>query len=140
MGTRADFYIGTGEKADWLGSIAWGGYPGSRVEGALTAKTADDFKEQVQALLDDDDGTKPEHGWPWPWENSHTTDYAYAWDPERGVLVSCFGSAWVPWNEYEAMSEDQIEGIEEKAADVPDMSSRSAFTTGKRSGILIIGG
>ncbi len=27
MGTRADFYTGRGQTAQWLGSIAWGGYP-----------------------------------------------------------------------------------------------------------------
>lgn len=27
MGTRADFYVGRGESAEWLGSIAWDGYP-----------------------------------------------------------------------------------------------------------------
>lgn len=27
MGTRADFYIGRGENAEWLGSIAWDGDP-----------------------------------------------------------------------------------------------------------------
>ena len=27
MGTRADFYIGKGTDAEWLGSIAWNGYP-----------------------------------------------------------------------------------------------------------------
>jgi hypothetical protein len=28
MGTRADFYIGRGTEAEWLGSVAWDGYPG----------------------------------------------------------------------------------------------------------------
>jgi hypothetical protein len=27
MGTRADFYVGRGETAEYLGSIAWDGYP-----------------------------------------------------------------------------------------------------------------
>ena len=27
MGTRADFYIGRGATAEWIGSIAWDGYP-----------------------------------------------------------------------------------------------------------------
>ena len=26
MGTRADFYVGHGKDAEWLGSIAWDGY------------------------------------------------------------------------------------------------------------------
>lgn len=27
MGTIADFYVGRGPKAEWIGSIAWDGYP-----------------------------------------------------------------------------------------------------------------
>jgi hypothetical protein len=27
MGTRADFYIGCGRDSEWIGSIAWDGYP-----------------------------------------------------------------------------------------------------------------
>ena len=27
MGTRADFYVGRGESAEWLGSVAWDGNP-----------------------------------------------------------------------------------------------------------------
>lgn len=27
MGTRADFYVGTGANAEWLGSIAYDGHP-----------------------------------------------------------------------------------------------------------------
>ena len=25
MGTRADFYVGVGKKAEWLGNVAWDG-------------------------------------------------------------------------------------------------------------------
>ena len=27
MGTRADLYIGRGTDAEWIGSVAWDGYP-----------------------------------------------------------------------------------------------------------------
>jgi hypothetical protein len=27
MGTRADFYVGRGKDAEWLGSVAFDGYP-----------------------------------------------------------------------------------------------------------------
>ena len=27
MDERADFYVGRGEDAEWLGSITWNGYP-----------------------------------------------------------------------------------------------------------------
>jgi hypothetical protein len=35
MGTRADFYVGRGPDAEWLGSVAMDGYP-SGVFGAPT--------------------------------------------------------------------------------------------------------
>src|SRR5690348_12684803 len=93
MGTRADFYIGTGEQAEWLGSIAFDGYRIDEMKKAdtssnadlsacwqiKTAKTADEFRAAVAALLAvNDDATTPDQGWPWPWETSRTTDYAYA--------------------------------------------------------------
>lgn len=27
MSTRADFYVGRGAEAEWIGSISWDGYP-----------------------------------------------------------------------------------------------------------------
>lgn len=36
MGTRADFYVGRGEQAEWLGSIAWDGNPGAIFDGDFT--------------------------------------------------------------------------------------------------------
>jgi hypothetical protein len=43
----------------------------------------------------------PENGWPWMWEDSQMTDYAYAFD-EASVHASCFGRAWFdPKNDLE---------------------------------------
>lgn len=95
MGTRADFYVGRGEQAEWIGSIAWDGYPeGLRDTAILTAPSEQDFRAAVSAeLAKRDDATTPDRGWPWPWENSHTTDYAYAFDGGT-VYASNFGHAW----------------------------------------------
>jgi hypothetical protein len=43
MGTRADFYIGRGESAEWVGSVAWDGQPSGMPEPLLTATTKGDF-------------------------------------------------------------------------------------------------
>ena len=81
MGTRADFYVGRGENAEWLGSIAWDGHPCSIAEGVLAATTEAAFRSELAAFGDHrDDWTEPALGWPWPWDTSHTTDYAYAFD------------------------------------------------------------
>ena len=45
MGTRADFYIGSGKDAEWLGSVAFDGYEwDDNADCALmTATTPDEF-------------------------------------------------------------------------------------------------
>ena len=102
MGTRADFYIGRGEKAEWIGSIAWDGYPNGKVtKKVLTAKTKNGFYAAVCDLLEEEDhhSTIPEQGWPWPWDDSNTTDYSYALD-QGTVRITQFGYGWVTYSEY----------------------------------------
>ena len=94
MGTRADFYLGRGQTAQYLGSIAWDGYPDGNPIRLLPLKDKALFLQEVQRITTEcDHGTTPEQGWPWPWENSATTDYAYAFDEDQ-VWVSCFGGPW----------------------------------------------
>jgi hypothetical protein len=131
MGTRADFYIGRGAHAEWLGSIAYDGYPDGPPQAVLSATTEPDFRERARAVITEgDDGTLPEQGWPWPWDTSSTTDYAYAFDDGK-VWLSCFGCAWV-------LSEDELETVADKAAVFPDMKDRkSAAEPGTmRSGVM----
>jgi len=131
MGTRADFYVGTGKDAEWLGSIAYDGYRVNDMKEADAKDNADfeacwaiksatnetDYRAAVVTLLSlNDDATLPADGWPWPWDDSHTTDYAYAF-----VDGSCKA---FPWG---------------KGVDWPNMKDRQNITLGKRSGLLIIG-
>lgn len=124
MGTRADFYIGTGKSAEWLGSIAYDGYcideaeqerTGDAVCWAIkTSTTPEAFRESVAKLLAmRDDATTPDQGWPWPWTDSNTTDYVYAF--VDGICKT--------FNEN---------------AEWPDMTSRQNVTLGHRSGLLIL--
>lgn len=77
MGTRADFYVGRGLNAEWLGSVAYDGHP-SRYPRILRARTEEEFRAAVAAMLKkQDDATLPPRGWPWPWNNSGTSDYGY---------------------------------------------------------------
>jgi hypothetical protein len=135
MGTRADFYIGRGKNATWLGSTAWDGYPSGVDVGILEATTDDVYRELVhEHIKNRDDGTLPEHGWPWPWNDSRTTDYSYAFD-EGKVWASCFGREWQEaskWNEqgYDTQGEK---------VEFPDMTALKNVQFGKKSGLIILG-
>lgn len=124
MGTRADFYIGTGPSAEWLGSLAYDGYRindmtevASRQNedhvacwAIKTATTEETFRKGVADLLAaNDDATLPEQGWPWPWDDSKTTDFAYAF-----VDGVCKAFSWG------------------EGAEWPDMTARKNVTYGHR--------
>lgn len=135
MGTRADFYVGRGEHAEWLGSIAYDGYPDGIDSPVLAATTEADYRSAVAAFLGEtESATLPSQGWPWPWNDSRTTDYAYALDAGK-VLASCFGGRWYLATDP-ALNEDDSE---EKVAVFPDMKARQHVTLGPRSGLLILG-
>lgn len=108
MGTRADFYVGRGTDAEWLGSIAWDGYPEGHPKKLLRADTEAKFRKRVAKLLAErKDATTVAHGWPWPWETSTTTDFAYAFDA-GAVHASCFGGPWFdPTVQYDDDEEQQ---------------------------------
>lgn len=138
MGTRADFYVGRGESAEWLGSIAWDGYPKGIADAVLGAKSEQDFRTAVeQFMAGREDATTPDMGWPWPWETSHVTDYAYAFGGDA-VHASCFGSSW-----FDPLNEPDDDGEDRKLTDdpvvFPDMSSRKNVQMGgSRSGVIFI--
>ncbi len=117
MGTRADFYVGRGKNAEWLGSIAFDGYPDApRAQAVLGATNEASFRDRVIVAVAEGDGTKPEDGWLWAWDTSHTTDYAYAFD-DGTVYISCFGCAWFK------SGEEVPEGFD-KSAVFPNMILR----------------
>lgn len=137
MGTRADFYVGRGAEAEWLGSIAWDGYPDGVAKPILRAETEGAFRESVTAFLGQrDDGTTPDQGWPWPWDDSGTTDYSYAFD-DAATHASCFGSGWWLAADEQPEDTDEVPG----SAVFPDMSAAgcSAPAGSKRSGVMVFG-
>ena len=132
MGTRADFYVGRGEKAEWLGSVAWDGYPDGMPDSIKNATEETGFRSVVATFLDGrDDATKPQDGWPWPWDTSHTTDYAYALDGGK-VHASSFGSAW-----FDPLGAEPEEESGDKSAVFPNMKDRKNVTFGRRSGMMV---
>jgi hypothetical protein len=141
MGSRADFYVGRGDKAEWLGSVAWDGYPdGFDRDGLLNAITEQQFREAVSAeLASRRDGTTPEMGWPWPWENSKTTDYAYAFDGNR-VLGCNFGCFWFDAALATEDFDQEDVRVDEAKPTFPDMTAIQKVDFGFRSGVIVIGG
>lgn len=146
MGTRADFYVGRGENSEWIGSIAWDGYPDGIVDGAtvgdakdsliFNATTEADYRREVESFFAKrQDVTRPADGWPWPWEDSCTTDYAYAFDDAK-VFASCFGSQW-----FDPMQEQPDEPDDAKKVTFPRFSKeRMAPAGSKKSGVFLIEG
>ena len=89
MPTRADFYVGQGPTAEWIGSIAYDGVPESLPRSIIEATMEHAYRWHVeQELLSRDDATLPKDGWPWPWDNSAITDFCYAFIDDR---VAVFG-------------------------------------------------
>lgn len=144
MGTRADFYVGRGKDAEWLGSIAWDGYPEGIGDGPMsrrpifTAKREATYRKRVaEFLAGRDDATLPQHGWPWPWEDSSITDFAYAFDGGR-VYAACFGYFWFdPKRAYPERKTDVKKCVFPNMR--PDKSAPLGAPIGsKASGIMVI--
>lgn len=139
MGTRADFYVGRGIDAEWLGSTAWDGYPDAKyIEALFGAMTEDEWREKVRRMLEsrDDASIAGIHGWPWPWDHSGTTDYAYTF--ETGVvLFSRCGSKWWRTDQVKESCDDENDA---KEAVFPDMSERRELAMGTaRDSIMLFG-
>lgn len=138
MGTRADFYIKktTDEKPVWVGSIAWDGHPESIDEPVLRATNETEFTNGLKAFFSErNDVTLPERGWPWPWEDSRTTDFSYILMPEGKVMASCFGHPL-----FDPFSDNDQEDTIKMVDFFPDMSAFKNVRYDKGSGLIIITG
>jgi hypothetical protein len=65
MGTRADFYVGVGPNAEWLGSVAWDGYEWQIKPDCslMKAKTEEEFRIAVKLIAEvRNDWTSVEQG------------------------------------------------------------------------------
>lgn len=151
MGTRADFYSQTSAGLEWLGSIAWDGYPEGIPARVFDVKTDEEWRERVAKFIGGrDDGTKPEQGWPWPWEDSRTSDYAYCFVGKIACFAATEGDGglrkgvWVAvddhedyWNWRDATDmkpQPKFHG----GINYPNMKDKMRVTMGDRSGLLVI--
>ena len=132
MGTRADFYIGKGKDAEWIGSVAWDGYEwGERIcnedpDDIVSAKNEQEYRDAVNDMIKNrKDGTRPDMGWPWPWDDSGTTDCTYCF-VDGGFEAFSWGEHW------NKDDEEQVEW--------PYMAeiNHSAPAGSDRSGVILI--
>ena len=117
----------------WLGSIAWDGYPQGIDAAVLAATTKEEYVREALAFMEPrDDHTHPEQGWPWPWNDSGTTDYAYTFKDGR-VVASCFGNTW-----FVAADGDPEDDEDDAHVPMPDMTAIQNLDFGKWSGVMFI--
>ncbi len=103
---------------------------------------ADRDEEQWRQCISDelgrrDDATKPDEGWPWPWDDSQTTDYAYAFDGGK-VWGSCFGHAWFEIDRSSERYGEPDSDLEDGKVVFPDMSERKNVRYDNASGAIFL--
>ena len=140
MGTRADFYVRQDNQMKWLGSKGYDGYPDGIEEKVLKSTTAEEFEAETEVFLKaEGDATFPNEGWPWPWNDSRTTDYSYIFENGK-VMASCFG--YPLFDPLEEEKEDEEESEVEEAKMIgyfPDMSQLKNVKFGsKGSGMMVV--
>jgi hypothetical protein len=141
MGTRADYYLGRGPKATWLGSTAFDGWPWGTPKPLIGVKTRRTYLKRLGQIASGkpDSFTHPEMGWPWPWDNSQTTDFAYAFD--GGVVyMSHFGSEWAVATAEKPGEDYAWPPKGDPASMLPDMAGiKNVVLGGPRSGMIMVG-
>lgn len=141
MGTRADFYLGKGKDAEWLGSIAWDGYRDGIDPQILGCTSPEAYRHAVESFLKErEDATWPKDGWPWPWDDSSISDCSYwhfdgrTWDAGLNNVYVPSSEPWPSEDEAEAKWHEGRERIE-----YPNMKDKQNVTWGKRSGVMVVG-
>lgn len=138
MGTRADFYTRKDGQMKWLGSQGWDGYPEGINEKLLGATDEAEYEQIVnQYLSNRKDATFPKDGWPWPWNDSRTTDYAYIFENGK-VMSSCFGGPLFDPLKEEEESDEEGKDNAKMEGYFPDMKDIQNSAYDNRSGALFI--
>lgn len=136
MGTRSDFYVKKEKQMEWIASKSFDGYPDGIDKHVLESKTEEEYRENLNFFFTGkDDVTLPEDGWPWPWNDSNTTNYAYIFENGK-VMASYYGG--ILFDPLIKQEEDENEDQEGVKFDFPDMSDVKNVAFGKRSGMTIV--
>lgn len=113
MGTCAQFFIGDPrnvEAREWLGAVAWDGYPEGDIGEALNgADTEDSFREAILKIASQrDDFCDPAvRSFPFPWKDDlFLTDCTYALFDGQ-VQYASFHRGFVPLSAR--LSEDEMD-------------------------------
>jgi len=135
MGTRHDYYKATDitdpATFEWVGSDGWDGYPSGVASDGLNAEmTEAEFDAYVQEHV----AIKPDRGWPWRWEDSGTTDFAYVWCG-GAVSLSCFGRKLVPFVDEH---DDEANYMDGPKVPWPNMSVVQRVEMGPDSGLIVL--
>jgi hypothetical protein len=82
MGTRADFYVASGDnrmdlQLEYLGTIS---SDGREIDDVEEAKTEQEFRDRCAALF------RERRGAQFPRVNSMNTDYVFVWVPDIGIV------------------------------------------------------
>ena len=142
MGTRADFYIGRGENAEWIGSVGHDGHPdhdfgtGRELKKLAKGCTKREYERAVKKWLGgSESGVFPADGWPWPWKNSLITDYTYAYERGQIYVLIRFtkGEHWVRLSEVQKSEPDDVT--------FPDMTAKRNMNSpgAVRSSPMLVG-
>jgi hypothetical protein len=137
MGTRADFYIRKEGKMKWLGSQGLDGYPEGIDDKVLQATTEAEFELSVNEYLRNrNDATFPKDGWPWPWNDSRTTDFSYIFEDGK-VMASNFG-----YKLFDPLIISEDDGDDDDDVKLegyfPDMKNIQNIAYDKRSGAIFL--
>ena len=121
----------------WLGSKGFDGYPDGIDEKVLKSTDEQEYEKVVADFLSSaNDATFPNQGWPWPWNDSRTTDYAYIFENGK-VMSSCFGGPL--FDPLKADAENEEEDHEcLPAGYFPDMKDVQNIAYDDRSGAIFI--
>jgi len=109
--TKADFYIGTGVTANWIGSTFNDGYVHGIPLEILLCVNPTLFEELVVEFIQSREvGAVKTNGdrWPHPWPDSRMTDYSYIFIEDLSkVVVSNYGG--IMFDPIKYLNEGDIE-------------------------------
>jgi hypothetical protein len=91
---KADFYVGIGPSAEWLGSVSKCGELWAISTPILLQVNQTMYEEMVIEYIKYCEGVVANHvcQWPWEWFDSRMTDYSYTFIPEHHrVYMSMMG-------------------------------------------------
>lgn len=125
MGTRAQFFVGDPrdlENREWLGTIAWDGYPDGDCAALAKASSEVGFRALVKHLKDTrrDFCDPAKNDFPFPWKDDlFLTDCTYALF-DGAVQYSSFHTGFIPLAEFLAADEEAREAYFERPDSLPE--------------------